>query len=151
MTGGRGATVPAGNMLVEMTTRRTTVRRGTRRTRVVRGVLGLVLVPVLLAGCSGGSDAGPAPQPTLVVPTGSTPFTCQEHQEQPPGSDYAGGTEADTARVLTLLRYWNENGDKPYCDGEPATEIDPAWADLVQRLLDNEPAPTTTPAPATTT
>ncbi len=126
--------------------------RGTGRGRVLLGVLGLAIAPGLLAGCSGGSDAGPPPQPTLVVPTGSTPYTCQEHQEQPPGPDYSGGTEADTARVLTLLRYWNENGDKPHCDGEPATEIDTAWADLVQRLLDDEPAPTTTtPAPATTT
>ncbi len=120
-----------------------------RRTTDAAAVLLSVLLSGLLAGCTGGSS-GPEPQPTLLLPS-SSPYSCQAHQEQPPGSDYAGGAEADTARVLTLLRYWKENGDKPFCDGEPATEADTAWADLVQRLLDNEPAPTTSPAPATTT
>ncbi len=116
-----------------------------------RGAVGAgwVVLVLGLAGCTGGAPTADA---TLVVPTGDGPVTCQEHQTGPPGTDYAGGADADTAKVLTLLRYWKDNGDKPFCDGGEATEDDLAWADLVDRLLDDEPAPgpTSDPAPTTT-
>lgn len=105
------------------------------------------LVAVTLGGCTAGTAD---PQPTLVTPSGSGPVTCQEHQTAPPGTDYAGGAEADTAKVFTLLKYWNANGDRPFCDGEPANDADRAWSDLVDRLLDDDPLPTTAPAPTTT-
>jgi hypothetical protein len=111
-------------------------------------IAGGLLLALGLTACTGGTST---PEATLVVPTGDGPVTCQEHQTGPPGTDYAGGAQADTAKVLTLLRYWNENGDKPFCDGEEATEDDAAWTDLVERLLDDEPAPVPTLEPAPTT
>ncbi|GAB4064357.1 hypothetical protein GCM10028777_10360 [Angustibacter speluncae] len=106
------------------------------------------LLALLVAGCTAG---GSTPDATLVTPTGDGPVTCQEHQTGPPGTDYAGGADADTAKVLGLLKYWKANGDKPFCDGREATEDDLAWANLVDRLLDDEPAPVPTSEPAPTT
>ena len=106
------------------------------------------LLATSIAGCTGGAASADA---TLVVPSGDGPATCQEHQTGPPGTDYAGGADADTAKVLGLLKYWKANGDKPFCDGGDATDDDRAWSDLVDRLLDDEPAPVPTSEPAPTT
>ncbi len=109
---------------------------------------GAFLLALSLAGCTGGTSQDGA---TLVLPTGEGPGTCREHQTGPPSTEYAGGADADTAKVLTLLRYWKENSDKPFCDGQNPTDDDQAWAALVERLLDDEPAPDTPSEPAPTT
>lgn len=103
-----------------------------------------VLVAGVLAGCTGGSsDDG-----SFVLP--SSDGACQEHQLERPGVDYTGGEDGDTAQIFTLLKYWTANGDKPYCDGEPPSEIDEEWAELVAQLQDGEPAPQT-PVPSGST
>jgi len=126
--------------------RRGTRQRCTRRRAAEALAVALAGAGLLVTGCTG----GPPPEAALVLPTGSGPVTCQEHQTGPPGVDYAGGTDADTAKVLTLLKYWKEHGDKPFCDGDGPSEADRAWSELVERLLDDRPPPTSGPAPTTT-
>ena len=92
-------------------------------------VLPLLLAPLLLGGCSlGGPQEG-----TFALPEADV-VDCQEHQEVVPSDAYAGDGSSDTVAMLDLLRYWTANGDKPYCDGEPATEPDLLWAETVSRL-----------------
>ncbi len=96
--------------------------------RAVAAALVLVLGG-LLAGCT---DAPPEGA-TFVLP-GDDVVDCQEHQPEEPSDAYAGDAGSDTVAMLDLLRYWTENGDKPYCDGEPATETDLLWQETVVRL-----------------
>jgi len=92
-------------------------------------VLAPVVAAALIAGCSlGGPREG-----TFVLPEAAV-VSCQEHQDVVPSGAYAGDESADTVAMLDLLRYWAENGEKPYCDGEPAGEADLLWAETVQRL-----------------
>ncbi|MBA3418720.1 MAG: hypothetical protein H0U09_08490 [Geodermatophilaceae bacterium] len=87
----------------------------------------LLLLP--LTGCS--SDDG------RFDPGGSGEISCMEHQTEEPGTAYTGGENGDTAAVLAVLRYYVSNGAKPYCDGEPPTETDRMWAQLVVDLGGN--------------
>lgn len=98
----------------------------------------LIVVPaavLVLAGCTGESaddgrfDPGGGEEQEL---------TCMEHQEESPGTDYTGGAEGNTGAILIMLRYYVNNGDKPYCDGEPPTETDQEWAQLVVDLGGSE-------------
>lgn len=84
---------------------------------------------VALAGCTAAKPEGA----TFVLPTTEV-VECQEHQTVGPSDAYAGDTGSDTVAMLELLRYWTANGDKPYCDGEPPTEVDEEWAETVARL-----------------
>lgn len=93
------------------------------------------LLVLLGSGCTltGGDDEGA----TFVFPETEV-VQCQEHQERPPSAAYAGDEDSDTVAMLQLLRYWVNNGDKPYCDGEPPTEVDQEWEQTVQRLRGTE-------------
>lgn len=89
-------------------------------------VVAVTAVAVSLAGC--GDDDG------RFDPGGSEDISCMEHQTDTPGSAYTGGEDGDTGAILTVLRYYVANGSKPYCDGEPPTEVDKMWAQLVVDL-----------------
>ncbi len=104
---------------------------------------------LVLGGCTAKStDDG------LFVLPSTDAVECQEHQEEEPGVAYTGGEAADTVKIFSLLKYWTAHGDKPYCDGEPATDIDSAWRAEVERLQGRSPAPSGSspaePAPTTT-
>ncbi len=92
-----------------------------------RTVYVVAAVALLLAGCSsddGRFDVGE-----------SEDISCMEHQSDEPGEAYTGGEEGgDTAAILAVFRYYVSNGSKPYCDGEPPTETDRMWAQLVVDL-----------------
>lgn len=103
------------------------VRSGRRAGRCAATLAAGALL--LLAGCTAAEPQGA----TFVLPT-SDVVDCQEHQPAGPSSAYAGDEDSDTVAMLDLLRYWTENGDKPYCDGEPPTEADQEWAETVTRL-----------------
>ncbi len=85
---------------------------------------------VLLMGCS--EDDG------RFDPGASEEISCMEHQSDTPGPAYTGGEDGDTAAILAVLRYYVANGAKPYCDGEPPTEVDKMWAQLVVDLGGSE-------------
>lgn len=82
---------------------------------------------VVLAGCGGSDAPGPGP---VFDNEGGSPLTCMRHQPAPPGARYTDPARRDTAEVLTMLRYYTANGHKPYCDGQPPTPVDTAWARL---------------------
>lgn len=92
-------------------------------------VLVVPFLTLVLAGC-GGDDGRFDP--------GEGEITCMEHQTQEPGTAYTVGEDGDTAARLAVLRYYVDNGSKPYCDGEPPTEIDRLWAQLVVDLGGSE-------------
>ncbi len=95
----------------------------------------LVAVAVLsFAGCTGESaDDGRFDRGEV-----EGELECMEHQAESPGTDYTGGTEADTAAILGMFRYYVDNGDKPYCDGDPPSDTDRDWAQLVVDLGGSE-------------
>ena len=104
--------------------------RGTRTAAALAPVAAAVSAAALvLGGCTlGGPQEG-----TFVLPEAAA-VSCQEHQDVVPSDAYAGDASADTVAMLDLLRYWAENGEKSYCDGEPAGEADLLWAETVERL-----------------
>jgi hypothetical protein len=59
---------------------------------------------------------------------------CLSHQKTSPGSKYTSGAEADTGKVLRMMRYYTAHGDKAFCDGKPANSNDQAWAQLFTDL-----------------
>lgn len=107
-------------------TRQVTPPRPWGHQRLATTVAALV---ALLAACSESEPEGA----TFVLPSTDV-VECQEHQTVGPSDAYAGDADSDTVAMLDLLRYWTANGDKPYCDGEPPTEIDQEWAQTVARL-----------------
>jgi len=104
--------------------------RGTRTAAVLAPVAAALAAAALaLGGCSvGGPQEG-----TFVLPEAAV-VSCQVHQDVVPSGAYAGDESADTIAMLDLLRYWAENGEKAYCDGEPAGEADLLWAETAERL-----------------
>lgn len=84
---------------------------------------GLLLI---LAGC-GPSPPGPGP---VFDNEGGTELTCMKHQPASPGIRYTDPALKKTGEIFSLLRYYTANGNKPYCDGKPATGIDKQWAQL---------------------
>jgi hypothetical protein len=52
------------------------------------------------------------------------------HQPASPGARYTDPALKNTLEILNLLRYCTANGNKPYCDRNPATDIDKKWAPL---------------------
>jgi hypothetical protein len=78
----------------------------------------------ILAGC--GSSP---PEPGLVFDNeGGAALTCMKHQPALPGARYTDPAFRNTGEIFTLLRYYTANGNKPYCDRNPATDIDKKWA-----------------------
>jgi len=89
----------------------------------------VVLAAVVLSGC--GSDDGR-------FDPGGDDLECMEHQEDSPGTAYTGGEDSDSAAILQVFRYYVANGSKPYCDGEPPSDNDREWAQLVVDLGGSE-------------
>lgn len=88
----------------------------------------VVLASTALALTACGGDDG------RFVPGESAEIDCMEHQPDSPGTAYTGGEDGDTASILEVFRYYVANGDKGYCDGEPPSDTDREWAQLVVDL-----------------
>ncbi|MFF3446018.1 hypothetical protein ACFYXJ_02635 [Streptomyces sp. NPDC002667] len=93
-----------------------------------------LLGAIALGGCGASADGRLDAQANDPTPV------CRVHQKQPPGSRYTAGTEADTAAVLQMLRYYTANGAKAFCDGRPPTGTDRRWTDLYTELGGRTPA-----------
>ncbi|MBW8483153.1 hypothetical protein [Actinomadura parmotrematis] len=87
----------------------------------------------LLAGALTACGAG-----TGAFQTGAAPYPlpCMRHQTARPSGDYA----RDSARGLTVLRYYTANAPRGYCDRKDATGADRAWIRLYLKL-GADPAP----------
>jgi hypothetical protein len=55
---------------------------------------------------------------------------CQQHQASQPSSTYTAGTNANTGKVLRMLRYYTAFGNTAFCDGKAPSAADVAWARL---------------------
>lgn len=87
------------------------------------------------AGCAGGTDDRKAADTPSFNAESGAELTCIAHQGRPPGAGYtATGGNADTARILEMLRYYTTHGRKPYCDQQPPTDNDRRWAGLYVEL-----------------
>lgn len=60
--------------------------------------------------------------------------TCRVHQRVLPGTDYTGGKDSAPLAVLDMLRYYTAQHALPFCDHQPPTAQDTAWAGLYDRL-----------------
>jgi hypothetical protein len=89
----------------------------------------VVLCAAVLVACSGEPDPGP-----LFDNEGAGDITCLTHQASPPGARYGDEELRRTDEVMPLLRYYTAHGRKPFCDAEPATATDRAWAELYVTL-----------------
>jgi hypothetical protein len=85
--------------------------------------IGLLL---MLAGC-GSSPPEPGP---VFDNEGGAALTCMKHQPASPGARYTDPALRNTNEIFDVLRYYTANGNKPYCDRNPATGIDKEWAQL---------------------
>jgi hypothetical protein len=81
---------------------------------------------LILTGC-GSSSPEPGP---VFDNEGGAALTCMKHQPASPGARYTDPALRNTGEIFTLLRYYTANGNKPYCDRKPATDIDKKWAQL---------------------
>ena len=100
-----------------------------------------LLITGVLAGataCTSPSAQPPAPsaQPEATssfTPAGAAGITCMDHQGRSPGTQ---DTDPSVTMFMTLpvIRYYKDNGSKPYCDGQGPTAIDRQWA---QYAVDN--------------
>jgi hypothetical protein len=94
------------------------------RRRLVAGhVVCVGLALAALAGCSAEPDLGPVFNDEAGAPAG-----CLAHQEGEPGARYVDVEQRNTGEVLALMKYYTQFGTMPYCDGQPATDSDRAWA-----------------------
>jgi hypothetical protein len=91
------------------------------RRRIAAAVL---LAVVVLAGCA---RPGPSDAARFNDQSGSDAVACLVHQRYRPDAAYEGGPQANTLLVLTMLRYYVANGNKPYCDGRSPGATDRAW------------------------
>lgn len=85
----------------------------------------------VLTGC--GAEGG-----ELFDNEAAAEVTCMTHQSDEPGERYTDPALRNTGEVLMVMRYYTENGAKPYCDGEPASDTDRAWGDLYLQLSGTE-------------
>lgn len=92
-------------------------------------VLALIGGAAILTGCSSGPEPGP-----VFDDEQRADIRCMRHQETPPGARYTESGLRRTEETMALLRYYTAHGDKPYCDGLPATEADRAWATVYVEL-----------------
>lgn len=91
---------------------------------------------VLLLGPGSPGDAAA----TFVTQPGFRPgatASCLDHQTDLPNAAYQGGANGQTLPELTFLAYYTSAGRKPFCDGQPATDNDKAWARLYVQLTTN--------------
>ena len=97
-----------------------------------RRLAAAALLPVVvLSGCG---HSAPGDAARFDNQSGDDALTCLVHQHNQPDSAYEGGPRATTLLVLTMLHYYVANGNKPYCDGRPPSEVDRAWLALYLRL-----------------
>jgi len=97
---------------------------------------GVVLI-ALLVGAVACTETRPDPGPRFddETPGGAgRDLTCMKHQPQPPGTRYTDDRSRRIDETLALLRYYTENGGKPYCDGKAPTTIDRQWVDIYVHL-----------------
>jgi len=87
-----------------------------------RTAAGLLVLAAALGGCSSSSPAKPAQ--SSFDATAAQPG-CMGHQQQMPSATDTG--KPDIARSLAVLGYYTKNGQKPFCDGKPASPIDLTW------------------------
>jgi len=87
-----------------------------------RTVAGLLVLAAALGGCSSSSPAKPAR--SSFDATAAQPG-CMGHQQHVPSATDTG--KPDIARSLTVLGYYTKNGQKPFCDGKPASPTDLTW------------------------
>lgn len=85
----------------------------------------LALLAVLVCASCSTDDQGP-----VFANEGAKPIACMQHQPAPPGRRYTDPARRRTDETLPLLRYYTENGRKPYCDKASADDTDRAWAHL---------------------
>lgn len=104
-----------------------------------RSVLAVALTAAvaLLAGCSS-TPADPADAPAVFATQpdfqpGVTP-PCLVHQTEEPNPAYQGGEDSQSVPQLTFLAYYTAAGKAPFCDGQPASDTDKAWAQLYDQL-----------------
>ena len=90
-----------------------------------------LLAVLVLSGCA---RPGPSDAARFDDQSGSDAVACLVHQRYRPDPAYEGGPQANTLLVLTMLHYYVENGNKPYCDGRPPGEMDRAWLGVYLRL-----------------
>lgn len=108
---------------------------------IVLTVLGACLV---VAGCSG-EEAVP---PYVFNSEGDAGVECMAHQEQPPGESYTVTEQNGLGRNLAVLRYYVDNGSKPYCDGAGPTDADRQWAQFyLEQTSNREPVAAILDAP----
>ena len=92
---------------------------------------------VLLAAATAGCSTAPA---TLVTQPDFHPggtVTCLMHQTDEPDAAFEGGPGSRPTSQLTFLAYYTAGGRAPFCDGQPPTATDKAWAQLYARLTGN--------------
>lgn len=86
-----------------------------------------------LAGCSSGPEGGP-----VFDNEGGAEVTCMAHQPDEPGTRYTDKATRDelknTGEILAVMKYYTSNGAKPYCDNQPASDVDRAWGQLYDDL-----------------
>ncbi|MDX6226944.1 MAG: hypothetical protein QOI76_334 [Frankiales bacterium] len=97
--------------------------------RPFASMVGALAVATLVTGC-GSSSSGPAFTTQSGVQADAATQSCLVHQKSVPTADYKGGADGKTTDVLTFLAYYTANGNKQFCDGEPANGKDKAWAAL---------------------
>lgn len=103
---------------------------------VLAAALAAALVAVIVAVVTGAS--GPADAPAVLITQsdfqpGATP-PCLEHQTAQPNGAYQGGDSAQPTPQLTFLAYYTAAGQLPFCDHQPPTDTDKAWAQLYADL-----------------
>lgn len=83
------------------------------------------------AACSGASHQAHAnANATGFNSQGHKTLSCMAHQRTAPAASDRPGPHEDPTAVLAVLRYYTANGNRPYCDGKPATDIDRLWISL---------------------
>ena len=93
-----------------------------------------VLLAAAAVGCSTAAPATLVTQPDF-HPGGAVP--CLMHQADRPDAAFEGGPGSQPTSQLTFLAYYTAGGRAPFCDGQPATATDKAWAQLYARLTGN--------------
>ncbi len=101
---------------------------------LVRNAALAVLLVAAAAGCSTPAPAALVTQPGF-HPGSSVP--CLMHQTDQPDAAFEGGPGSRPTSQLTFLAYYTAGGRAPFCDGQPATATDKAWAQLYARLTGN--------------
>jgi len=118
---------------------------GRPRRRSTRIVLALAVAGALAAAVATvvvsrlGGDPANAPAVFVTQPDyqpGATP-PCLLHQDEQPNAAYQGGEDSQSVPQLTFLAYYTAAGQEPFCDGQPATDTDKAWAQLYVQLTSN--------------